>query len=513
MLRRSFLFGAGASLIAAAADPAAPPKSTFKKGFENQIGNLDLRNLPLLDLAPPRRLVRRRSWHLWTNDERRHLGWAYRKIIRDGPQSAMKNCGLLHAAWWHGHFCGGHAADLVPPTEANSEDIHATWAFLPWHRAFIYFHERLLARVLDDDDFRLPVWEWERDDVVPSFYRNLPAPFVNGPSRKTSLRVPFPDCYLLAWLYSPDFESFMGNNSGGRTGQAAGGAHNAVHMSLAGAMSTLNVAAVDPLFYSHHANVDRFWWHWGNQLRIPAPQEFLNLDLYFYDLNGKLGKIQASTLMDMRRLGYDYDPPSVQLRGVTPSTDLNEASQDSLEKTIQARLPVEISREMALAVQFLAGIPSQRLREKFATIGGLFSSDLIEKLRAIFAGETISLQLSIRSTPKLETYPLPFYSVGLRKPGSADKAITVGRFSVFGHVPECISVAWCLAGEDIVSLLQLILTTNGNPEVVYSQPDLRVGGNIVTNPDSIGGGTTTLCKPLTLLRFQDSIAYLNSLLV
>ena len=35
--------------------------------------------------------------------------------------------------------------------------IHFSWQFFPWHRAYLYFHERILGHLINDSEFRLPV--------------------------------------------------------------------------------------------------------------------------------------------------------------------------------------------------------------------------------------------------------------------------------------------------------------------------------------------------------------------
>jgi len=66
----------------------------------------------------------------------------------------------------------------VHANACNLLDVHSTWVFLPWHRAFIYFHERTLERLLhnagDLAPFRLPAWDWENNPAVPLAYESSP---------------------------------------------------------------------------------------------------------------------------------------------------------------------------------------------------------------------------------------------------------------------------------------------------------------------------------------------------
>ena len=78
------------------------------------------------------------------------------------------------------------------------------------------------------------------------------------------------------------------------------------------------VTAAHPLFYAHHANVDRFW-RWRNQICPPDAWSDLRLD--FYDENGKAVYVLAQDLVDNERLGYSYQPIRSQphmVCGATP---------------------------------------------------------------------------------------------------------------------------------------------------------------------------------------------------
>src|SRR6187551_2793872 len=53
---------------------------------------------------------------------------------------------------------------MTPPTQSDRNAAHSGPAFLPWHRYFLITLENLLRRALDDDDFRIPYWDWTADE-------------------------------------------------------------------------------------------------------------------------------------------------------------------------------------------------------------------------------------------------------------------------------------------------------------------------------------------------------------
>ena len=223
-----------------------------------------------------------------------------RELAQDDPRS------LIRQAWLHDYYCGGGW---------SSGGVHGSWAFLPWHRAFVYYHERILARLVNNENFRLPVWDWENNSRLPSFFEELGLPtFLTG----TSGRLPNPGnwldpCAIQAWLASERFEDFGGAVN---SCQAAGGVHTVVHTRVVGgAMRFPATAAADPIFYAHHGNVDRFWWHWQKQYSFDIPEGFRRQKFHFFDERGAFVEVEASQVLNEADLGYRYDenPPKVPL--------------------------------------------------------------------------------------------------------------------------------------------------------------------------------------------------------
>jgi tyrosinase len=44
---------------------------------------------------------------------------------------------------------------------------HQNWFWLPWHRAYLYYFERICRKVLGDEHFALPYWNWTDDPQIP----------------------------------------------------------------------------------------------------------------------------------------------------------------------------------------------------------------------------------------------------------------------------------------------------------------------------------------------------------
>jgi tyrosinase len=44
---------------------------------------------------------------------------------------------------------------------------HGNWWFLPWHRGYVGWFERICRELSGDPDFALPYWDWTKEPRVP----------------------------------------------------------------------------------------------------------------------------------------------------------------------------------------------------------------------------------------------------------------------------------------------------------------------------------------------------------
>src|SRR5262249_3890259 len=45
---------------------------------------------------------------------------------------------------------------------------HGNWWFLPWHRAYLVWFERICRQLSGDQNFALPYWDWTKNPQVPA---------------------------------------------------------------------------------------------------------------------------------------------------------------------------------------------------------------------------------------------------------------------------------------------------------------------------------------------------------
>jgi polyphenol oxidase len=247
---------------------------------------------------------------------------ALRKLTTDRPDDPR---GWLRQGYVHCWYCGGGS------NGAEGEEIHGSWRFFPWHRAFLYFHERILCKLIGDDTFALPYWDWDSQgrQTFPAVYGdpNDPANPLFDMLRSAQPGDAIDPSVVSTPIMNPTMNAptnnlFMGTQNG-TAGAMENQPHGPVHIwtgdtNLQAAnhdMGVLDTAAQDPVFFAHHGNIDRLWSVWlglsPTHRNFTSPT-WLTHVWQFYDENSVWTQIAISDVIDMETsLRVRYQPPSV----------------------------------------------------------------------------------------------------------------------------------------------------------------------------------------------------------
>jgi tyrosinase len=104
--------------------------------------------------------------------------------------------------------------------------------------------------------------------------------------------------------------------------------HGDVHMFLGGDMTSFEAAGNDPVFWLHHANIDRLWEVWrgvrrqgGAGAADPVASGWLNEPFKFRDANNDEKTMTPAGVLDAAaQLGYEYDDVSPPTAPKPPTT-------------------------------------------------------------------------------------------------------------------------------------------------------------------------------------------------
>eukprot|EP00051_Salpingoeca_urceolata_P017573 m.241086 g.241086 ORF g.241086 m.241086 type:complete len:2387 (+) comp18994_c0_seq2:73-7233(+) len=181
----------------------------------------------------------------------------------------------LHASGAWAQFTNIHLSH-VPVAHGNP-------AFWPWHREYLRQLEQALREVSGRCDLTVPYWDWTIDALSPQTSPVWAAVGGNGVGWSQCVAdgpfAGFSPCVRRAWDVSyavPQFAQVAGVLSGTDYATVVAqieALHGAVHMFVGGDMTSYG-SPWDPLFFMHHAFVDKLWWDWqtefGNGFAYPA---------------------------------------------------------------------------------------------------------------------------------------------------------------------------------------------------------------------------------------------------
>ncbi|PSB45444.1 tyrosinase [Cyanosarcina cf. burmensis CCALA 770] len=255
-------------------------------------------------------------------------------------------------------YVNWHIAAMSYPTPSNTTPsyrnaAHRGPAFLPWHRYYLHRLElQLQAKI---PDVTIPYWDWTQDTAAPASSPIWTADFMGGNGDPNDRNLVKTGSFAVGQWTIVDNN---GNPAGGlrrRFGQQAttvpnqtqvntalsetpydrtdwntssnpshrnrlegflsggGQLHNQVHRWVGGDMLT-NPSPNDPVFFLHHANVDRLWAIWQannpSQGYLPASggPTGHNLNDSMYPWNGQATSLTATpaNVLSITALGYDY---------------------------------------------------------------------------------------------------------------------------------------------------------------------------------------------------------------
>jgi hypothetical protein len=408
-----------------------------------------------LDNSPPDSVDYRRSWSYWANihgyygpdspegtvaQQRTNLA-AY--LAQTGKSQAYIDEALA--------FYDGMSDQSLPPVQPNSaahEIALAVWDtcqhsnadrdstseniglnqanFFGWHRMYLYYFERVLRWAAEDETLTLPYWDYTdpaqeelpsefRDTTSPLFDKRRDADMNSGRMQLASVRT---DVDKL--LTNANFLAYEFNIERGIHGYV----HCTVGLTCPVAhMGDVPVAGNDPIFYSHHANIDRLWSCWQKMHPMPTNTLWLMQQFMFPDETGALQKQPVGNFVDTHALGYKYDNESSCFRMAPPTV-------------LQAQVTAQ--QEPAAPITYpnlVASTPGVALNPTSTSIDVVIPQAKVRTLQAVPEGQSKGTQLVLRRV-RAEQPPFALLDVYIEKkgaPGTRQYVGTINWFGAFGH--------------------------------------------------------------------------------
>ncbi|HEX5761021.1 MAG TPA: tyrosinase family protein [Thermoanaerobaculia bacterium] len=344
------------------------------------------------------------------------------------------------------------------PPEAWGTCQHSSFFFVAWHRMYVYYFERILRAAVREAAgdpnyvFALPYWDYEN-----TAFRDLPEPFRSPADPSNTLFVsaraakcnnvvagnpcisaaaasddvamddqhknfcgcsspqtcPVPGCVN---VFSSD-QTFGGGftpqpeHFGSGPGELEFQPHNAVHRAIGsggGWMGDPACAARDPIFWLHHANVDRLWQVWLNKEGGRANttnDTWRNQTFTFFDETKTAVTLTGCQILNMAtQLDYQYEglpvnnvvlcddgPLTGEAGGPPPPAPKTLASGEAAETRLGARrtsVKVALPQAVNQRILTLAGPDPGRVRLVLEGVKLLRHGPLYEVYLNLPAGAT-----------------------------------------------------------------------------------------------------------------------------
>ena len=195
-----------------------------------------------------------------------------------------------------------------------------TSGFLSWHRAYLLELENALREY--KCNVTIPFWDWNStpNNGIPEACKNptyvnrngatVDNPLYRGPiapsagsgfsTRRSDINsVSFQDLAISANTNQTEINF---NNYA----NTLNGLHGSVHVRFSGSMSSVAYAAFDPIFFFHHANVDRLWANWQTNIGNSPTSSELNASLQPFTKPLSNSWLLGSDVQNISELNYSY---------------------------------------------------------------------------------------------------------------------------------------------------------------------------------------------------------------
>lgn len=220
-----------------------------------------------------------------------------------------------------------HVVNVAVPDDGFTDSIWGTCEhstakqpnllFLPWHRFYLYYFERTVRKQSNDPNFTLPYWNYY--DNYDATKKGLALPtLVQGQTNSLYDQWRTPGLNQSSVLMDPSSadatQAFSYNDFTNFSNNLQSQPHGAMHCAVGSGcvmpdIGLVPVAGGDPVFYMHHANIDRLWQCWMNKkaggqtidlawakANLGMPDSWYETTYQFVDENGKPVTVKVADL-------------------------------------------------------------------------------------------------------------------------------------------------------------------------------------------------------------------------
>jgi tyrosinase len=225
---------------------------------------------------------------------------------------------------------------------------HRTAYFLAWHRGFLFRLEAQLRKVAGNSNLTLPYWDYYTNPVMPVEFTDPASPLYVLNRRNTDVTAA-----LALDAFADSVVNFQSGLVNAFESTLESLPHNPVHNIIGGAMGSVTVSPRDPIFWLHHANVDRLWAAWvsaGNGRTMPPKSDTYWKGSFVY--GAALPTMARTWAFDTLGLGYQYEDGSmpVALPAPPPPAPVSAVTMQAFSSTLPQALVMTLGSGQPLAL-------------------------------------------------------------------------------------------------------------------------------------------------------------------
>jgi hypothetical protein len=216
--------------------------------------------------------------------------------------------------------------------------------FLIWHRAYLFYFERILREAAQDPKLSLPYWDYtgkdrrfpalladpDQDPADPNgeprnplFDARREMAFMFGvyelSDEAVSIERAFNETEFFGKTEDAGFAGGVSDNEPLTQGLIERTPHNMIHFAVGGAigdtvglMGEVSTAALDPVFWLHHSNIDHLWsqWECGKERAwgaVPAEAWLNDKPWSFHDVDLSVQQLTRMHYLTYTSLNIRYD--------------------------------------------------------------------------------------------------------------------------------------------------------------------------------------------------------------
>jgi tyrosinase len=270
---------------------------------------------------------------------------------------------------------------------------HMVPYFCAWHRGYLYYFEQQLRIVSGDNSLTLPYWDYYSYPTIPQEFLDAATGNPLYVSGRINSNV---SSALTLAPFAPSVVNFPRGTSNSYEASFESAPHNPVHNLIGGWMADMQ-SPTDPIFYLHHANVDRLWDAWSQQ-----PQTTLPLPSNSY-WSGSFTYAKGLTILKSKT--YMPSLLNYQYASATVPTSLPPTAQQGRIIRVQAQLgPIHgrpaltgFSKTSERAIdsgrRSLGGVANMSLNEKSVSAQLQLSSSASAALQDTLKGRSAAAAL------------------------------------------------------------------------------------------------------------------------